>query len=99
MVGRVAPGRAMSFAELEAAGVEGLLIAPDDRSREAMGANHFDPSRRGPAAVAAASRGGRSLRKSAVCGSGASDVPASSRSEHSVLPEASPSALLYGDRS
>ena len=57
MVGRVAPGRAMSFAELEAAGVEGLLIAPDDRSREAMGANHFDPSRRGPAAVAGCQQG------------------------------------------
>jgi NTE family protein len=51
------PGPRDEFANLVGAGVQGILIVPDDRSREAMGANHFDPSRRGPAAEAGRQQG------------------------------------------
>jgi NTE family protein len=51
------PGPRDEFADLEAAGVRGILIIPDDRSREAIGLNPFDPSRRGPAAQAGRRQG------------------------------------------
>jgi len=40
------------LADLRAAGVHAILVVPDDRSRDAIGANPFDPSRRAPAAEA-----------------------------------------------
>jgi NTE family protein len=39
-------------ADLEAKGVRVILVVPDDRTREAIGDNVFDPTRRGPAAEA-----------------------------------------------
>jgi len=45
-------GAREDLADLEAAGVQASLIVPDDTSRAALGANPFDPSRRGPAAEA-----------------------------------------------
>jgi NTE family protein len=39
-------------ADLEARGVQVILIVPDERTREAIGDNVFDPTRRGPAAEA-----------------------------------------------
>jgi NTE family protein len=39
-------------ADLEAAGIEVVLIVPDENTREAIGGNVFDPDRRGPAAEA-----------------------------------------------
>jgi NTE family protein len=45
-------GAREDVADLEAAGVEVGLVVPDDGSRSALGANPFDPTRRGPAADA-----------------------------------------------
>ena len=44
-------------ADLSAAGVEVVLIRPDERARGAIGDNAFDPARRGPAAESGRAQG------------------------------------------
>jgi NTE family protein len=54
------PGRRGTLdevADLKAAGVDAVLIHPDERARAAIGVNAFDPARRGPAAEAGRAQG------------------------------------------
>jgi NTE family protein len=54
------PGRRNTHdevADLKSAGVEAILIAPDQRTKDAIGSNLFDPTRRGPAAQAGLMQG------------------------------------------
>jgi hypothetical protein len=44
-------------ADLKAAGVDVVLIHPDERASAAIGVNVFDPARRGPAAEAGRTQG------------------------------------------
>jgi NTE family protein len=51
------PGTLDEVADLKAAGVEVVLIHPDERARAAIGGNLFDPLRRGPAAESGRAQG------------------------------------------